>query len=79
MRDPIITYSRIIEDLENIAAATPRERLDPRLWYEIKEAKEELSRLQGQTDADADVVLVPAIRKCYRCGKTTTTTDLCCL
>jgi hypothetical protein len=45
--DPVTTYTRIIEDLERIAAAIPPERLDPCLWYEIKEAKEELARLQA--------------------------------
>jgi hypothetical protein len=76
-RDPIVFYTRLVEDLERIAATIPPERLDPVLWYEIKEAKKELSKLQGQTQtkADADgLTLVAAIRKCYRCGKTITTT-----
>jgi hypothetical protein len=42
--------------------------LDPTLGYEIKEAKEELTRLQGHTDTEANgLTLVPAIRKCSRC------------
>ena len=85
MRDPIVFYTRLIEDLERISAPILPERLDPVLWYEIKEAKEELTRLlrlrlQGQTQtvAEADgLTLVPAIRKCYRCGKTITMTKEC--
>jgi len=38
--DPIMTYIRMVEDLERIAATEP---FDPRLVYEIKELKEELA------------------------------------
>ena len=74
MHDPnlIVFYTRLIEDLERIAAATqrPREHLDIILWSEIKEAKEELARLQGHTIDEDGLTLVPAIRKCHRCGAT---------
>jgi hypothetical protein len=56
-RDPITvsrelkTYIRIVEDLERIAATIPPERMDPRLWNEIKEVKEELSK-HGYTYLD---------------------------
>jgi hypothetical protein len=76
-RDPIAFYTHLIEDLERIAATTPSERLDVILLSEIKEAKEELAKLQGHY-ADADgLTLVPAIRKCSRCGKTTSTNCNC--
>ena len=75
MRDPIMTYTRIIEDLERMAATESRERLDVTLWYEIKEAKEELAK-HGYVYLDLDgkgytrpFRLVPEIRKCYHCGK----------
>ena len=58
--------------MERIAATIPPERLDPVLWYEIKEAKKELSKLQGQTQtkADADgLTLVPAIRNVIGAAK----------
>ena len=79
-RDPIVFYTRLIEDLERIADATtiPPERLDPVLWCEIKEAKEELTRLTTRhadvNQDDGGLTLVPAIRKCYKCGKIITTT-----
>jgi len=41
MRDPIKTYTRIVADLERIAAIEPHP-LDPRLILEIKELKQEL-------------------------------------
>ena len=44
-RDPVITYIRIIEDLQMAATKPqPLERSDPILWSEIKEAKEELAK-----------------------------------
>ena len=86
MRDPVRTYIRIIEDLERMAATELRERLDLTLWYEIKEAKEELASKHGYVYLDLDgkgyerpFCLVPEIKKCYTCGKIITTTDLCCL
>ena len=82
MRDPIMTYRRIIEDLQRMAAATePQQTPDPELLWEIKELKEELSN-HGYVYLDGyerPFRLVPEIRKCYRCGKIITTTDLCCL
>ena len=42
-RDPIMTYIRMVEDLERIAATTEPDPLDPRLVYDIKELKEELA------------------------------------
>ena len=82
MRDPVRTYIRIIEDLERMAATELRERLDLTLWYEIKEAKEELASKHGYVyldGHDGPFRLVPEIKKCYHCGKIITTTDLCCL
>jgi hypothetical protein len=71
-RDPIAFYTRLVEDLERIAATTPSQRLDVILWSEIKEAKEELSK-HGYVYLDLDGYerpfhLVPAIRKCSKCG-----------
>jgi hypothetical protein len=43
MRDPIMTYIRIIEDLERIASSASRQD-DITLLYEIREAKEELEK-----------------------------------
>jgi hypothetical protein len=51
-------------------AATQRQPLDPRLICEIKEAKEELAN-HGYVYLDGyerPFRLVPAIRKCSRCG-----------
>ena len=84
MRDPVLTYIRIIEDLQRIAATKPQplERSDPQLLWEIKEAKEELASKHGYVyldGHDGPFRLVPEIKKCYHCGKIITTTDLCCL
>ncbi len=82
MRDPVLTYTRMINDLERIAAATATKPLDPGLVCEIKELKEELAN-HGYVYLDGyerPFRLVPAIRKCYKCGKiitTTTTTKEC--
>jgi hypothetical protein len=46
MRDPIMTYIRMAQDLERLAVATieRRQPLDPRLVHEIKELKEEVEK-----------------------------------
>jgi hypothetical protein len=75
--DPIAFYTRLIEDLEQIAATTPSERLDVTLWSEIKEAKEELEK-QGYVYLDGyERPFRLAIRECPRCGKTTSTNCNC--
>lgn len=75
MRDPIMTYRRIVEDLQRMAAATATKPPDPILIWEIKELKEELAKhgyvyLDGYT---RPFRLVPEIKKCYHCGKIITT------
>ncbi|HJT49391.1 MAG TPA: hypothetical protein VJ729_14495 [Nitrososphaeraceae archaeon] len=76
-RDPIKTYIRIVEDLERmVATAPPTKPLDLEPVWEIKEVKEELSN-HGYVYLDGyerSFRLVPAIRKCYRCGKIITST-----
>jgi hypothetical protein len=52
MRDPIMTYIRLVEDLERIAA-TEQQSFDPILVNEILELKEELSE-QGIVYLDLD-------------------------
>jgi hypothetical protein len=69
MRDPIMTYTRIVEDLQRIAATQSERPLDPILISEIKELKEKLANhgyvyLDGH---EGPFHLVPAIRKCSRC------------
>ena len=80
MRDPVLTYIRIIEDLQRMAA-TATGAADAELVWEIKELKEELSN-HGYVYLDGyelPFCLVPEIRKCYKCGKiiTTAMTDEC--
>ena len=80
-RDLIMTYIRIIEDLERmVATAPPTKPLDLELVWEIKELKEELSK-HGYVYLDLDgcgyerpFTLVPEIEKCYKCGKIITAT-----
>ena len=72
MRDPIMTYIRIVENLERmVATAPPTKPLDLELVWEIKELKDELSN-HGYVYLDGyerPFCLVPEIRKCYHCGK----------
>jgi hypothetical protein len=78
MNDPVTTYIRIIEDLERLAAtSTESQPFDPDTVYEIVELKRELKR-RGIVYFDVDdgygcmherpFSLLPAIRKCSRCG-----------
>lgn len=70
MSDPILFYLRLVKDLKRVSAMEPP---DPCLASEIIEAKEELQRLLCETRKEYDaytdgLTLVPAIRKCQRCG-----------
>jgi len=82
MKDPIMTYIRIIEDLQRMAAtATESQPFDSDMVYEIVELKRELERKHGIVYFDVDdghgykhymherpFSLQPAIKKCSKCG-----------
>jgi hypothetical protein len=84
MRDPIMTYILIIEDLQRITATSTESQLfDSDMVYEIVELKRELETKHGIVYFDVDdghgyyhymherpFSLEPAIRKCNRCGAT---------